>query len=149
MKKIFYITTIIIGLAVVVMAYAFNIDNNTKGENPPNCWSTITVNWSGGCVFPDDNTNYVVNLKIWNECVDPDSLVYDSIKIVKTIYTSTTFCILNSLCNIDEQQTCMHVIASVAKVNVNTNQIICRGQQSDYKNCGDLMSGLNLYPTLN
>ncbi|MGE5316994.1 MAG: hypothetical protein ACM3ME_03280, partial [Chloroflexota bacterium] len=79
MKKLIITTLILLAVAGI---------NNLKAQ----CWHTITVNWLGDCVYPDDKTAYVVNLKIINECTTPSQTVYDQTQVLSTNNTGYTFC---------------------------------------------------------
>lgn len=103
------------------------------------CWSNPIVTWTGDCVYPDDKTVYAVNLTIWNECVTPYQIVFNQSDIVSTNNSSYTFCIPNQLCTEDQKEPCFRLIYTVAKVNIDTQEMECRKQFSTYKNCEGIL----------
>ncbi len=150
MKKIFYITTIIIGLAVVVMAYAFQTNSETKTQTGDGCWIEPDVELLGDCVFPNDNTEYHVTLEIYNICDNPPNLLYSDYHIWSSEDGNvTTFCIKDTLCNIDQHEECFKVVATGAKVNTVTSQVICSGQTVDTYDCEHLMGLSGITVNLN
>ncbi len=131
MKKIFYITTIIIGLAVVVMAYAFNTNSETKTQTGDNCWIEPHFNWIGSCVYVDNNAKYVIDMDIYNICNNPPTKIYDGTpQNLPITQTSTSFCVENALCTIDQNEKCFEVVVFLQKVNKVTNEIICSTQRT-------------------
>jgi len=121
-------------LAIFMLLVAAGI-NNLKAQ----CWHEITVNWAGDCVYPDDKTVYVVNLTIINECTTPSQTVFNVTQPLTTNNTSYLFCIPNQLCTINQQEPCFKVIATCAKINIDTQEIVCRKQMTNYYNCEELI----------
>lgn len=126
MKKLLITTLIVLAVAGI---------NNLNAQ----CWKEITVSWSGDCVYPDDKTVYVVNLKIINECTTPSQTVYDQTQVLSTNNTGYTFCIPNQLCTNDQKEPCFKVIATCAKVLIDTQEIVCRKQFTYNYNCEERM----------
>lgn len=135
MKKLIITTLILLAVAGI---------NNLKAQ----CWKEITVSWSGDCVYPDDKTGYVVNLTIINECTTPSQEVYNQTQPLTTNVTSYTFCIPNQLCTNDQKEPCFKVIATCAKVLIDTQEIVCRKQITEYYNCEGLIGLYNINLTL-
>lgn len=129
MKKLIITTLILLAVAGI---------NNLKAQ----CWHEITVSWSGDCVYPDDKTVYVVNLTIINECTTPSQTVFNvtTTPPLSTNNTNYTFCIPNQLCTNDQKEPCFKVIATCAKVHIDTQEIVCRKQITIYKNCEELIN---------
>lgn len=125
MKKIIVLISILLALAGV---------NTLKAQ----CWSQPFVSWDGICVYPDDETEYVVNLTIWNECTTPYQKVFDHSDIVSTNITNYTFCLQNELCTNDHKDPCFKMIYTVGKRNIDTHEIICFKQLTQYVNCEKL-----------
>lgn len=103
------------------------------------CWSNPIVTWTGDCVYPDDKTVYAVNLTIWNECETPYQIVFNQSDVINTNNSSYTFCIPNQLCTEDQKEPCFRLIYTVAKMNIDTQEIECRKQFSTYKNCEGIL----------
>lgn len=122
-------------LAIFMLLVVAGI-NNLKAQ----CWHEIAVNWTGDCVYPDDKTVYVVNLTIINECTTPSQTVFNVTQQLTTNNTSYLFCIPNQLCTIDQQDPCFKVIATCAKVHIDTQEIVCRKQMTNYYNCEELIN---------
>ncbi len=129
-------------LLVLSLLIVFFVGTGMKSIEAQICWIEPGVSWSGNCVYPDDNTVYVAKLVIWDECVNPSVIVFeeDPPQTISTNYTQTDFCVEDVLCTIDQTSQCFKVIFTVAKVNVNTQAIICSGQTILYKNCEGLMA---------
>lgn len=125
MKKILLTTIILLAVAGI---------NNLNAQ----CWSETNINWTGDCVYPDDKTVYVVNLTIINECTTPSQTVFNQIVTTSTNNTSYTFCIQNQLCTNDQKEPCFKVIATCAKVLIDTQEIVCRKQKTYNYNCEEL-----------
>lgn len=103
------------------------------------CWSQPIVTWTGDCVYPDDKTAYFVNLTIWDECTTPYQIIFNQSQALSTNNTSYTFCIPNQLCTVDQKDPCFKMIYTVAKVNIDTQDIVCRKQLNVYSNCEGIL----------
>jgi len=123
-------------LIAIVLLLVITIGINTLKAQ---CWSNPIVTWTGDCVYPDDKTVYAVNLTIWNECVIPYQIVFNQSDILSTNNTSYTFCIPNQLCTQDQKEPCFKMIYTVAKVNIDTQDIVCRKQINIYRNCEGIL----------
>ncbi len=110
------------------------------------CWKEITVSWIGDCVYPDDNTVYVANLTVIDECTTPTQTIFNHTEVLSTNNTSYTFCITNQLCTEDQKEPCFKVIYTVAKVSIDTQLPACRKQETSYTNCEGIINLGN--PTL-
>lgn len=114
---------------------------NMNSLQAQDCWHEIDVTWLGDCVYPDDNSVYVINMTIINECSDPDETVFTETKTLATTNTNTIFCIVDELCTADQVEPCFRIHFTLAKVHAVTHAVICSMQLSlPLKNCEQLMN---------
>ena len=143
MKKYFkYFTTVVVLLALgaAFMANTHKTKIHTKAENPPPCWIQPIVYLHGDCVKYNENADYVVRMTITDICSNPNVILYDSIKEFLSDVNSTTFCVPNQLCTVDQAANCFMVTVTAVKKDNTTNTIICSGHSSiPAKNCEELM----------
>jgi len=143
MKKYFkYFTTVVVLLALVAafMASTYKTNTNTKAENPPPCWIEVPISLTGDCVFYNQNAEYIVNMKIYNTCNNPSTLLFDDTQHFSTENgDQLNFCISDTICTTDIVEDCFHVITTVAKVSKSNGEIFCSGQTSWSYNCADLI----------
>ena len=143
MKKIIKFTAafaILLIFAITFMASSYKTENNKKSENPPPCWIEPTVNLTGECVKYNENADYVVHMTITDICSNPNVVLYDSTKSFLSDQSSTTFCIPNQLCTVDQVTKCFVVTVTAIKKDNTTNTIICSGQNSTLSlDCEELM----------
>ncbi len=134
--------TVIVALSAAFMANTHKTETSTKAENPPNCWIEPAFDWHGSCVYVDNNAVYLIDMDIYNICDNPATKIYDGTpQHIPTTQTSTTFCVENQLCTVDQNEDCFKVVVTLAKVNKVTNEIICSTQEifGPY-NCQELMN---------
>ena len=127
-------------LLVLSLLVVFFVGIGMKSLEAQNCWIQPGVSWSGSCVTPDDNTVYIISFIVWNECIDPAFKTFEDTKTVTTNNVNTLFCVPNQLCTADQKDPCFKVVITVAKVNVNTQVVICSKQRVLYKNCEGLIA---------
>ncbi|RLD90006.1 MAG: hypothetical protein DRJ09_05580 [Bacteroidetes bacterium] len=143
-KKVIKFTALIafiVALGFSFMANSHKTETNKKSENPPPCWIQPTVTLSGECVKYNENADYVVNMKITDICSNPNVVLYDSTKSFLSDQSSTTFCVPNQLCTVDQVAKCFVVTITAIKKDNTTNTIICSGQRQDGPfTCEELMT---------
>ena len=146
MKKLLkYLITLttIIALSATFMAttHKTKTKTNTKAENPPPCWIEPTFDWHGSCVNIDNNAKYVIDMDIYNICNNPPTKIFDGDpQILETTQTSTSFCVEDQLCTVDQNTPCFKVVVNLYKVNKVTQEVICSTQKSfGPYNCEQLM----------
>lgn len=150
MKKYFkYFTTVVVlfalGAAFMANTHKTNTNTNTKAENPPPCWIEVPISLTGECVNYNQNTEYIVNMKIYNTCNNPSTLLFDDTQHFSTESSDPLiFCISDTICTTDIVEDCFQVITTVAKVSKSNGEIFCSGQSSGSYNCSDLMDLANL-----
>ena len=153
MKTIFkYLATVVaISLiSITFMAATHKTENNKKSENPPPCWIQPTVYLTGDCVKYNENADYVVRMTITDICSNPNVILYDSIKEFLSDVSSTTFCVPNQLCTVDQAANCFVVTVTAVKKDNTTNAIICSGNKTKGPfNCLQLMGFNSITVPLN
>ena len=141
MKKYFkYFTTVVVLFALGAAFMANTHKTNTKAENPPPCWIEPTIQLTGDCVKYNENADYIVRMTITDICSNPNVILYGSIKEFLSDVSSTTFCVPNQLCTVDQAANCFAVTVTAVKKDNTTNTIICSGHGSvPTMNCEELM----------
>jgi len=127
-------------ILVLSLLLIFLLGTGMKSLEAQICWIEPEFEWSGSCVNPDDNTVYVIDMDIIDECVDPNVTAFNGTpQVLSTDNTSTSFCVPNQICTLDQNEPCFHVIVTLAKVNKTTQAVVCSMQEHYYLNCEDLM----------
>jgi len=142
MKKVIKFTALIafiVALGASFMANSYKTETNTKAENPPPCWIQPTVFLYGECVKYNENTQYVINMKVYNTCNNPATLLFDDTQYFSTDNGSQfDFCISDTLCVTDIGEDCFQVVTSAAKVGTVNGEIFCSGQSVSSYDCEGL-----------
>ena len=142
MKKSFKLiaaVAVFLTLGIAFMANSYKTDNNTKAENPPPCWIEPTVYLHGECVKYNQNTQYVINVKIYNTCNNPSTLLYDDTQSFGTDNGNQfNFCISDTICVTDIGEDCYQVVTSAAKISTINNEVFCSGQTINNYDCEEL-----------
>jgi len=127
-------------LLISSLLVVFFVGTGMKSIQGQICWIEPEFTWSGDCVYVDDNTVYIIDMDIIDECVDPNVTAFNgTAQVLSTNNTSTSFCVPNQLCTVDQTDPCFHIIVTLIKVNISTQAVVCSTQEHYYRNCQGLM----------
>ena len=124
MKKIVLVLVLMISLSFSLHATA---------------WLTLTINWSGSCVTPDNNAVYAITVKVWNSSTSQyvfTNTVQKSTGLPNSIQFDVTQC-----CTFDQEDAIFKIYVTVRKIRVSDGVILCQGHsESDLLNCEGLVN---------
>ncbi len=129
MKKIF-------GIIAIALLFSFVGNQKIIAQN----WD-ITVTWEDGCDPCDEITGhyYEVCLKIWNTCTDTEVKATECVP-VSSGFDEKTFSV-SDIC-IPGLAECFEVSASVKKICVFDDEIICLNDETRTYSCNDIYYGI-------
>lgn len=136
MKKVFLVLGIIAILFAGTSMKAS--DTNVTTVNPPLCWVSFGVSWTGDCTLVDEQAYYEVTVNISNVC-NQTGVFYEQ-QQVEPPKLNTKFCIEDQLCTVDQLTKCFEVYITVKKISTITGEVICKGKTLLKLNCEELMS---------